>query len=65
MRDKRTWIIYEIDHDGEFSNLWLGIGALTRSAPCATTQAAHPWSRPCLCFVINHYAMKVYGEVDV
>jgi hypothetical protein len=21
MRDKRTWIIYEINHDGEFSNL--------------------------------------------
>jgi hypothetical protein len=20
-RDKRTWIIYEINHDGEFSNL--------------------------------------------
>jgi hypothetical protein len=30
----------------EFSNLWLGIGAPTRSVPCATAQAAHPWSRP-------------------
>jgi hypothetical protein len=31
----------------EFSNLWVGIGAPTRSAPCAAAQAAHPWSRPC------------------
>jgi hypothetical protein len=93
MRDKRTWIIYEINHDGErcdlvpwfwpsevgsqdsrtqfrcfrlafhslsfllcfsrqpynareFSNLWLWIGAPTRSAPCAAEQAARPWSRP-------------------
>jgi hypothetical protein len=32
----------------EFSNLWLGIGAPTRSAPCAAAQAAHPWNRPCM-----------------
>jgi hypothetical protein len=30
-----------------FSNLWLGIGAPTRSAPCVAAQAAHPWSQPC------------------
>jgi hypothetical protein len=48
MRDKRTWIIYEINHDCEFSNVWVGIGAPTRSAPCAAAQAAHPWSRPWL-----------------
>jgi hypothetical protein len=29
----------------EFSHLWLGIGAPTRSAPCATAESAHPWSR--------------------
>jgi hypothetical protein len=29
----------------EFSNLWLGTGAPTRSAHCAAAQAAHPCSR--------------------
>jgi hypothetical protein len=46
MRGKRTWIIYEITHDGEFSSLWLGIGSPTRSVPCAAAHAAHPWSQP-------------------
>jgi hypothetical protein len=61
MRDKHTWIIYEINHDGEFSNLRLGIGAPCRGTGCTPLGPALGAKHLCLPTKLQRHIREGYN----